>query len=216
MPRTPEYDREQVLEAAMKVFWRDGYEAASMQNLIHTMGINRGSLYQAFDSKAGLFGEVLGHYVNHFQPRITRLIRNVESEANALPESDAKPETDIHSVLYAMFLVEHDEYDSWGCLLFNTVSELKNTRPELAEQAEKYLLELKSMFESYIKKSQREERMRKDQKASVMADYLITLCGGLRLAEKMNRGKSELKSMIDIGLESLLSRPLPPTQEFPR
>ena len=55
MPRHKEFDRDSVLDQAMKTFWSKGYEATSIQDLIDRMGINRGSLSHTFGDKRGLF-----------------------------------------------------------------------------------------------------------------------------------------------------------------
>ena len=46
----------------MTVFWRQGYEGASMADLTKAMGINPPSLYACFGSKEGLFKAVLERY----------------------------------------------------------------------------------------------------------------------------------------------------------
>ena len=56
------FDTDQALHQAMKVFWRLGYEGASLAELTRAMGINAPSLYAAFGSKEGLFKAVLDHY----------------------------------------------------------------------------------------------------------------------------------------------------------
>lgn len=48
MARQKAFDRAAVLEKAMAVFWLQGYEATSMQDLVESMGINRASLYATF------------------------------------------------------------------------------------------------------------------------------------------------------------------------
>lgn len=57
------FDRDSALRAAMQVFWRLGYEGASMAELTREMGINAPSLYAAFGSKEGLFLEAMRLYV---------------------------------------------------------------------------------------------------------------------------------------------------------
>jgi len=60
--RPRSFDRDLALDAAMRVFWRYGYEGASLTELTAAMGINRPSLYAAFGDKAALFREAVARY----------------------------------------------------------------------------------------------------------------------------------------------------------
>ena len=57
------FDRGAALEAAMVVFWRKGFGAASMNDLCEAMGVSSPSLYAAFGSKEALYLEAIDHYV---------------------------------------------------------------------------------------------------------------------------------------------------------
>src|SRR5580658_5194846 len=57
------FDRDEALEAAMLLFWRKGFAAASMNDLCDAMGLRSPSLYAAFGSKEALYLEAVGHYV---------------------------------------------------------------------------------------------------------------------------------------------------------
>ena len=46
---------EKALDSAMQVFWRKGYEGASMAELTEAMGMNKPSIYAAFGNKEELF-----------------------------------------------------------------------------------------------------------------------------------------------------------------
>ena len=61
--RPREFDAEKALDAALEVFWRKGYEGASLPDLTEAMGINRPSLYAAFGNKEALFRKVIARYV---------------------------------------------------------------------------------------------------------------------------------------------------------
>jgi AcrR family transcriptional regulator len=60
--RPREFDVEKALDRALQVFWRKGYEGATLPDLTRAMGINRPSLYAAFGSKEGLFRRALDRY----------------------------------------------------------------------------------------------------------------------------------------------------------
>ncbi len=63
MARPREFDRDQVVDRAVEVFWRQGFEATSIQDLVEATGLNRGSLYNTFGDKAGLFEAALERYM---------------------------------------------------------------------------------------------------------------------------------------------------------
>jgi len=67
--RPREFEREEVVEKALGVFWRQGYQATSVQDLVEATGLNRGSLYDTFGDKHGLFLEVVEHYRSHVTAR---------------------------------------------------------------------------------------------------------------------------------------------------
>lgn len=64
------FDRDAALEAAMLVFWRKGFAAASMNDLCDAMGIRSPSLYAAFGGKESLYLEAIEHYVRTIGPPV--------------------------------------------------------------------------------------------------------------------------------------------------
>jgi AcrR family transcriptional regulator len=78
--RPRSFDREQALERAMQVFWRQGYEATSVSDLTRAMHINPPSLYAAFGDKERLYLEALGRYQ---QRRIELMTKWFDEEPTA-------------------------------------------------------------------------------------------------------------------------------------
>jgi AcrR family transcriptional regulator len=60
--RPRSFDRDKALERAMHVFWKQGYEATSVNDLTRAMRINPPSLYAAFGDKEHLYLEALERY----------------------------------------------------------------------------------------------------------------------------------------------------------
>ncbi|HEU5268142.1 MAG TPA: TetR/AcrR family transcriptional regulator [Jatrophihabitans sp.] len=63
MGRNRGFDEGQVLRAAADTFVRGGYQATSIDDLVTALGVHRGSLYNAFGSKRGLFLKTLNRYI---------------------------------------------------------------------------------------------------------------------------------------------------------
>jgi AcrR family transcriptional regulator len=96
------FDRDAALEAAMLLFWRKGFAAASMNDLCDAMGIRSPSLYAAFGSKEALYLEAVEHYVQTIGPPVwDKLAEGTTARAGVenlllagtetLPESGAMP-----------------------------------------------------------------------------------------------------------------------------
>ena len=55
MPRVKLFDEKDVLNKATDLFWKQGFAATSVQDLVSHLGINRASLYDTFGDKEKLF-----------------------------------------------------------------------------------------------------------------------------------------------------------------
>jgi AcrR family transcriptional regulator len=95
------FDRDAALEAAMLLFWRKGFAAASMNDLCDAMEIRSPSLYAAFGSKEALYLEAIEHYVQTVGPPVwdnldgasarTSVENMLLAGTETLPESRAAP-----------------------------------------------------------------------------------------------------------------------------
>src|ERR1700716_2408121 len=84
MARQKEFDREEALYKAMEVFWSRGYEAASIQDLVRHMGINRQSLYDTFGDKHALYLQALDLYRQVETSKLFELLERRGSVRRAL------------------------------------------------------------------------------------------------------------------------------------
>jgi AcrR family transcriptional regulator len=86
MGRNRGFDEAQVLRAAAETFVRGGYEATSIDDLVTALGVHRGSLYNAFGSKRGLFLKTLDRYIESELVPLTAT--NAGSAKDALVHGD--------------------------------------------------------------------------------------------------------------------------------
>lgn len=81
--RPIEFDPDNALHAAMEAFWRHGYEATSLQDLLTAMGISRSSFYQAFGSKHELFERCLALFRERQVKRMLAALEKAPSGRDA-------------------------------------------------------------------------------------------------------------------------------------
>ena len=134
MARAKEFDREVVLERAMEFFWEQGYEAASMRDLLDAMEIGRQSLYDTFGDKHSLFLASLSHY---YQMGVGSVIAQLSA-----PDGGLGAIEDYFEDLSRRMTTK--PYRS--CLLINSAVELAPHDPEVAAIVNRFVKELRKGF----------------------------------------------------------------------
>lgn len=84
MARTKNFDENQALDAALRLFWAKGYTATSLQDLEKGMGLNRASIYNAFGNKRSLFKKCLSLYVERVEAMLEGVVRAATSSREAI------------------------------------------------------------------------------------------------------------------------------------
>ena len=113
MSRSTAFDPEEILHKAMMLFWRQGFEATSLQDLVSTLGINRFSIYNTFGDKRTLFLKTLRYYEEQvFIPQMSELS----------PAEEGLPRLQAYFKALGERLA--DEPGTLGCFLQNTALDL--------------------------------------------------------------------------------------------
>ena len=84
MGRHREFDVVQALDAALRVFWRKGYEGASYADLTEATGVERPALYSAFGNKEALFRRALGRYYERYLDYLPEALERAISPPTAV------------------------------------------------------------------------------------------------------------------------------------
>lgn len=181
MARTKQYNEEEVIEKAMALFWRNGYENTSVRMLEKEMGINQFSIYSSFGSKHGVFLESIKCY----KKRIKAITDTLEKSQNGV--------IGLKQYFYDFIDFSKDNGIKKGCLVTNTVNELgENGDPLLMN-------ELLSFFNSVIvlfKNNLKQDISKDEATIETQANYLGTSMLGLSLASKI-LNKKQLDDYIE-------------------
>lgn len=108
--RPRQFARSDALQIALEVFWRKGFVATSLDDLLLGMGLSKSSFYACFGSKRALYDEAIRAYADTFFDTM-----------GDLAESAADPIAAVQAILAAM---ADTEGGAQGCFIVNTVTEL--------------------------------------------------------------------------------------------
>ena len=174
----------------MKLFWRNGYQASSLSDLLVEMKIGRGSFYAAFGDKRSLYIECL----NLFAERTGAIVQRAR---NKYPPMDAIRYFLEHSLNHADGLKA-----GLGCMAVNTVIELAGVDDELAVAASAWLSKLQALFEECLC-----EAGYCPERAAEYATYLMLVNEGVRVASRRKLPDRQSREAIDTALRLLQTAP---------
>ncbi len=177
MPWQKNYDETEVLENAMHAFWRHGYEATSMRDLVEATGINRGSMYAAFPSKRDLFMRALAHYDRRYRGDHLREIARGRAPLDAIVE-------------VFRLAAQPPASDEWprGCLIVNTALEMSPHDAEIGEFVNRSLRAVEDFFHAQIEAARRDGSLRRSLDSRETAQALLGLFLGLRVLARAGSG----------------------------
>lgn len=185
--RPREFDEQAVLNAAMDVFWRKGFEAASLADLCKATGLHKGSLYSAFGDKHQLFMRALEHY-SHCE----------FEEVMEVVSMQASPLQNIRNVV-AKIMATADK--DKGCMMVNTLVELaphdEIVRTAVRAFGEKRIAAVAEM----IAAAQQAGEVRQDLSPRKLAMHLTMTIAG---ANTMMKGMTDKDIALEI-LNDLIS-----------
>ncbi|MFW6021183.1 MAG: TetR/AcrR family transcriptional regulator [Guyparkeria sp.] len=194
MPRKPSFERDEVLERAMDLFWSRGYNRTSMRDLKDATRLNPGSLYAAFQNKQGVFAESLGLYS-----------RGLRREVESLLGGDEDPVVRIRRFFDHLIESSHQDKESRGCLLINTLIEAPADEPELRAQAGEALQYVERRFEILIADGQRDGGIQSRRPAATLARTLMTGIFGMRVYSRMPDGLDHIREIVTTLIDGTLA-----------
>ncbi len=182
--RPRSFDRTQALDKALMAFWRRGFEATSMNDLVAAMGINSPSIYAAFGSKEALFAEAVQHYNAAYAEGLLQALQDAPDAASGL-----------QAMFEAAVQLFTRPDTPGGCFVVNSVA---SNSPSGAV-AERMLKRLRRERSQQIAKRLREDvakgRLRDDTPVPELADLYAAILQGLAQAARDGVNKRRLRGI---------------------
>ncbi|HXQ36275.1 MAG TPA: helix-turn-helix domain-containing protein [Anaerolineales bacterium] len=176
----------------MRLFWRKGYAATSVEDLTETLHLSRSSLYDTFGDKRRLFLEALKLYSE----------RVLGTTAQTLNESPS-PMAGIQKVFDDLIAGVGSETGALGCFMVNSVAELVPYDPDVTAIATTYADSLQQLFTTVLKAARSQNMLTKKQTPEQLATYLFNMIQGMRVLIKSGATRAQVEAISDITLKSL-------------
>jgi len=191
--RTKEFDPEAALQAALELFWRRGYEATSMSDLVEHLGVGRASIYATFGSKHELYLRALDRYDRAGLPPI---VRELSQPGPALPA--------VRTVVRRYATEAADEQlRRNGCMVTNAAAELAPHDPAAARHVERNWDQLETVLHSALVRAQAQGELPADRDPLTLARMLLVLLQGLRVVGKASADPARVRDAAEQALTLL-------------
>lgn len=187
MARTKEFDPDAALQSALELFWRRGYEATSMSDLVEHLGIGRASLYATFGSKHDLYLKAMDRYC---ESRDSRNLRELSGPGPVLPA--------VRALVRRFAADSADEKTSQaGCFVTNTAAELAPHDPAAARRVEHSWDRMETMVHSALVRAQVQGELSDDRDPRALARMLLVFMQGLRVVGKASSDPTRIQDAAD-------------------
>ena len=180
---------DQAADRAMNVFWRKGYEGASLSDLTTAMGINAPSLYAAFGSKEGLFRAVLERYDARRKGFMEKVL--------GAPDAHTVARYFLEGV--AEFAADTSGLNPPGCLLVQSGSCADQAIPE---EVARHRAEKEAALRVRFERAREDGDLPGSADPVTLARYLSAMANGICMQASAGATAAELQDIAHMALAS--------------
>ncbi|MFK3981499.1 TetR/AcrR family transcriptional regulator [Micromonospora sp. NPDC050397] len=193
MARTKEFDPDAALQSALELFWRRGYEATSVADLVQHLGIGRASIYATFGSKRELYLRAMDRYAEMRDPL---LLVELSQPGPALP---------VVRAVVRRFAAEATSpaVRRNGCFITNTAAELAPHDPAAARRVEISWDHLETPLHSALVRAQAQGELAEGRDPRALARMLLVLLQGVRVVGKASGDPARVRGAVEQALALL-------------
>lgn len=192
MPRVKLFNEKEVLTKAMDLFWKQGYSATSVKDLVSHLGINRASLYDTFGDKEKLFKKSFELYRKQSIDKICKLFQNQPNVKEGFSEL-------FNNAIHEAFL----DKDRKGCFAVNNTTELVPNSESCLEILSSNRRDFEKLFYEYLKKGQKKDQLIECKDLKSLASFLFVIYNGILVVSKIQTNKKELTDSVNLAMSLL-------------
>lgn len=188
--RPRSFDVDDALDRALEVFWRHGYEGASLPDLTAAMGISRPSLYAAFGNKEELFRRALDRYAEHSSVYLREAIAEPTAEAVA------------RKLLFGAAAAAGDPKRPRGCFLVQGALACSGEADDVRRAAAERRAAGQALLRRRFRKAAEEGDLPPDVDPADLARYVFALLHGMAVHAAGGAKRDELTRVAELAMRS--------------
>lgn len=192
MARTKGFDPDAAVDAAMELFWTNGYAGTTPQQLVDAMGIGRGSLYNAFESKHALFERALRRY---HEANTARLFAILDGPGTARAR--------LRAALDMVIAAARTDERRRGCLMTNTAVEFADRDEPISGFVRATFDRQEAAFRAVVEEGQRSGEIPADRDAAALATFFLTTTNGIQVLAKVDPDPARLAALAETTMRAL-------------
>ncbi|MEM6685334.1 MAG: TetR/AcrR family transcriptional regulator [Bacteroidota bacterium] len=192
MPRVKKFNEEETLKKAMCLFWRNGFHATSMQDLVNHLGINRASIYDTYGGKKELFEKAFTHYRTTNRKQLLSFL-----------ESQAGVKEGFRSLFHGSITEALCDADRKGCFVVNVATELVPNDEEMLAVVQENKAFIEETFTNFLQSGIDAGEISADKDIKNIATLLHTFLNGLKVVSKTDTDEKSLLTSVDTMLTLL-------------
>jgi TetR/AcrR family transcriptional repressor of nem operon len=192
MSRSKQYTRTELLDKAVELFRRQGFNGTSTAELVAELGVNRKSMYTEFGSKQELFEATLDHYDRNHLTRVLAPIEASDAGVNAIRQAFS----DYASASEGWF-------NGRGCLLCNTAVERAALDPASGQHVAAYLDRLTRAFRQALTNARHSGDIDDEMDIDDYAAFFTTALIGVAACIRAEAPAEQVRAACDIATNVL-------------
>jgi len=192
MARSREFKKDTVLDAALDLFWRKGYKACSMADVVKKSGVARYGLYQAFKDKDQLYCATLVRYRDKIRDMMLKPFQQEDKPADY--------NTLVEHFDFILEQLENGTHD--GCFAHQAAIERGNLDKNVDEIVQEFFDEVEDGYRASIERGVKLGQIR-DLPIDDLVSYVMGITRAIIGMSKQNCSFQERKNYIRCALELL-------------
>jgi AcrR family transcriptional regulator len=194
MARVREFDEQALLAGAQELFWSQGFDDTSIEQVTAATGVGNGSIYAAYGTKIGFFLAVFKRYCDQRAQFVDEVVNSASGKEIAA----------VRAYFDAIIADCASQPNRRGCLMINSIAQLGHRVPEVVTVARKSTERMEASVAARIGVEGRKDFAGLDQhQIALLSCHIVLVSQGLIQLSRLGVPAEQLRQVADVSCAML-------------